>query len=107
MPKVEAKPGETYTATGTKNGDGWSLFKIKAEKGRKEMSIFTDGSFPLHDGDMVTITKITGVKCSDRPKEKDASGKVTAWAESWSVNAEVTVGSAFKSEDKDDSELPF
>lgn len=111
MPKVEVKPGETYTANGTKNGDGWSLFKVKAEKGRKEMAIFTDGSIELHDGDQVTVTKITGVKCADRPKSKDASGKVTEWGESWSVNAEVKVNTSFSragfSEEDTSGELPF
>lgn len=110
MPKVEVHPGETYTANGTKNGDGWSLFKVKSEKGRKEMAVFTDGSRELHDGDQITITRITGVKVADRPKSKDATGKVTEWGESWSVNAEVTVNGAapqgFQPE-QDDGDLPF
>lgn len=98
---VEVKAGESYTAAGTKNGDGWSLFKVKAEKGPKELAVFTDGSRELHDGDSVTVTKITSVKLSAR-KDKDGN-----WRDTMSVNAEVTVnGSAFK-EDKDDSELPF
>ena len=26
---VEVKAGETYSAAGTKNGDGWGMFKVK------------------------------------------------------------------------------
>ena len=99
---VEVKAGETYEAKFAKNGDGWSMFKVKAEKGPKELAVFTDGSRELHDGDPVTVTKITSVKLSAR-KDKDGN-----WHDTMSVNAEVSVrGSAFKSEDKDDSELPF
>ena len=97
---VEVKQGETYEAKGTRNGDGWSLFKVKAEKGPKELPVFTDGSRELHDGDMVTVQKITSVRLSAK-KDKDGN-----WRDTISVNAEVTVNGSFK-EDKDDSELPF
>jgi len=101
---VEVKAGESYTASGTKNGDGWSLFKVKAEKGPKELAVFTDGSRELHDGDNITVTKITSVKLSAR------KGRDDKWYDTMSVNAEITVnGSAptgFQEED-DTGELPF
>ena len=98
---VEVKQGETYEAKNTRNGDGWSMFKVKAVKWPKELAVFTDGSRELHDGDSVTVTKITSVKLSAR---KDKGGN---WRDTMSVNAEVTVGGSGFKEDKDDSELPF
>lgn len=102
---VEVKAGETYTAEKTRNGDSWSMFKVKAEKGPKELAVFTDGSRELHDGDRVTVTKITSVKLGAR---KGTDGK---WYDSFSVNAEISVngaGSASGFQDEpDDGELPF
>ena len=102
---VEVKPGETYTAAGTKNGQGWSLFKVKAEKGPKELPVFTDGSIELHDGDEVTVTKITSVRLSAK---KDREGN---WRDTLSVNAEVKVNTSFSragfTEEDTSGELPF
>ena len=98
---VEVKAAETYTAAGVKNGQGWSLFKVKAEKGPKELAVFTDGSVELHDGDQVTVTKITSVKLSARKDKKTGE-----WRDTLGINAEVSVsGSGFKEEDG--GELPF
>lgn len=101
---VEVKAGESYTANGTKNGDGWSLFKVKAEKGPKELAVFTDGRTELHDGDQITVTKITSVKLSAR------KGRDDKWYDTMSVNAEITVNGSsptgFQEED-DTGELPF
>ena len=106
---VEVKPGETYTAAGTKNGQGWSLFKVKAEKGPKELAVFTDGSIELHDGDQVTITKITSVKLSAR-KGRDRDG-TEKWFDTMSVNADVKVNTSFSragfTEEDTSGELPF
>ena len=98
---VEVKAAETYTAAGVKNGQGWSLFKVKAEKGPKELAVFTDGSVELHDGDQVTVTKITSVKLSAR------KGRDDKWYDTMSVNAEVSVGGSGFKKDEDDGELPF
>lgn len=102
---VEVKAGETYTAAGTKNGDGWSLFKVKAERGPKELAVFTDGSTELHDGDQITVTKITGVKLSAR------KGRDDKWYDTMSVNAEITVNGAAPpdtfTEEYAQEELPF
>ena len=105
MAKVEVKEGETYTAADTRNGDGWSLFKVKAEKGPKELAVFTDGRRELHDGDRITVTKITSVRLSAK------KGRDEKWYDTMSVNAEISVNgtaaSAFSEINDDGGMLPF
>lgn len=101
---VEVREGETYTAANTRNGDGWSLFKVKAEKGPKELAVFTDGQRELHDGDQITVNKITSVRLSAK------KGRDDKWYDTISVNAEISVnGSAPDTfqELGDEDELPF
>jgi hypothetical protein len=100
---VEVKAGETYTAANTKNGDGWSLFKVKAEKGQKELAVFTDGLRELNDGDQITVTKITSVRLSAR------KGRDDKWYDTMSVNAEVSVNGSAPSafQEVEDGDLPF
>ena len=100
---VEVKAGETYEATGVRSGDTWTMFRVKAEKGPKELSVFTEGKIDLRDGDSVTVKRILSVKLSAR---KDREGN---WRDTMSVNAELEVnGAAAKLEEIDEQEeLPF
>lgn len=102
---VEVKPGETYNVDFARNGEGWSLFRVKAEKGPKEIACFTTQNIDLTEGDRVRVDKITGVKLSAR---KDKQGE---WRDSFAVNVEaVKLGAGaqgFKDIDDSDGELPF
>ena len=102
---VEVKPGETYNVDFARNGEGWSLFRVKAEKGPKEIACFTTQNIDLAEGDRVRVDKITGVKLSAR---KDNRGE---WRDSFAVNVEaVKLGGApkgFQDIDDSDGDLPF
>ena len=100
---VEVRAGEAYEASGVRSGDNWTMFRVKAEKGPKELSVFTDGKIDLRDGDSVKVARIVSVRLSAR---KDRDGN---WRDTMSVNAELEVnGTAAKLEDLDDEpDLPF
>jgi hypothetical protein len=102
---VEVKAGETYNVDFCRNGESWSLFRVKAEKGPKELAVFTTENLDLSEGDRVRVDKITGVKLSAR---KDNRGE---WRDTFSVNVEaVKLGGApkgFQDIDDSDGTLPF
>ena len=100
---VDVIPGEVYEAKDIRSGSNWTMFKVKAEKGRQEIPVFVDKAEAFHEGDRVKVTKITKARLSAR-KDKDGN-----WQPSYSVAAEVQVvgqGDGFKEEDPDDI-LPF
>lgn len=101
---IEVKAGETYPVEFCRNGDGWSLFRVKAEKGPKEIAVFTTENIDLQEGDRVTVKKIVGAKLSAR---KDTKGE---WRDTFGVNVEaVKAGSTPQGfQDIDETgELPF
>lgn len=98
---VEVKAGETYEAKDARNGNGWSMFKVKAERGPKELAVFTDGSREIQSGDRITVTKITAVKLSAR------KGKDDKWYDTMSVNVEASYGGSAGFTETDEGELPF
>ena len=98
---VTVKEGETYEAKGVRTGDGWTMFKVKAEKGSKELAVFVERSEAFREGDTVRVTKITAVKLSAR------KGKDDKWYDTMSVNAEVEASGGGLRELDDDGELPF
>ena len=99
---VEVKDGEVYEAKGVRSGDRWSLFKVKAEKGPKELPVFVDRSDAFQEGDKVKVKRITSVRLSAK------KGKDDQWRDTVSVNAEVeVVGAASKEFEDIDGELPF
>ena len=101
---VEIIPGETYTADFAYNGKGWSLFRVKAQKGSKEITVFTDGRQELKKGDRITVKKITKVK---NGAKKDKNGE---WQDAWSVTADVVVAGSYSAKLEDvpeEIELPF
>ena len=100
---VEVKEGEVYTAENVRTGDGWTMMKVKAERGPKEISVFVDRSEAFHEGDRVKIVKIKSTRLSAR------KGKDDKWYDTFSDNAEVeVVGRAGGLEDEEDGgDLPF
>lgn len=103
---VEVKPGETYTVQGARNGDTWSMFRVKAERGSKEITVFTEGNKDLKDGQKVKVEKIMNVKLSAR-KGRDRDGN-EKWYDTYNVNAELSIigGGGFEDID-DEGDLPF
>ena len=100
---VEVKEGETYEAKDVRTGDGWTMMRVKAEKGPKEIAVFTDKSEAFHEGDMVKIVKIVSTRLSAR------KGKDDKWYDTISDNAVVeVVGRAGGLVDEEDGgDLPF
>lgn len=103
---IEVKAGEAYEAKGTRNGDGWSLFKVKAEKGPGDITVFTDRCMNLEDGQRIRVDKILAVKKSAR-KVGDK------WYDTFSCNAECAVCAGapvnveFEEIGQADGDLPF
>lgn len=107
---VEVKAGEVYTAQNVRTGEDWTMLRVKAEKGPKELAVFTDRGEAFHENDRVKVVRITSVKLSAR-KRKDRDGQ-EKWFDTMSVNADVeVVGAAapqgFEDMDGDDGDLPF
>lgn len=102
---LEIKAGETYPVDNPKNGESWSLFRVKAEKGRKEITVFLDHNAELKTGDRVAIESINAVRYSAR------KGRDDKWYDSVTVNAsgavETAGAGAFNEINESDGELPF
>lgn len=103
---VTVEEGKTYEAKDVRSGDNWTMFKVKAERGHKEIAVFVDRGEAFHEGDAVTVKRITEVKLGAR-KGKDRDGN-EKWYDTFSVNAEISGGgkATFKDLD-DDGDLPF
>ena len=101
---VEVKAGETYQVSNPRNGDSWSMFRLKAERGSKEITVFTDDGLNLKDGDRVKIISIVSAKLGAR---KDRNEK---WYDSYTVNVKAQAAGAsggLDDLDDEDGELPF
>ena len=103
---VTVEEGKTYEAKDVRSGDNWTMFKVRAEKGPKEIAVFVDRGEAFHEGDSVTVTRIVSVKLGAR-KGRDRDGN-EKWFDSFSVNVELSGdGKATFKDLDDDGDLPF
>lgn len=101
---VELKEGGTYDVTFCRNGDDWSMFRLKEEKGMKQIAVFGN-HIPLAEGDLVNVERINRVRVSAR---QDRSGK---WFDTVTVNVAMKkvdgIDTGFRTINETDSDLPF